>query len=681
MTFVEMRDKLREHFAEMTKNNEPLFFVNLDKMFMWELYLDSFPEGTNEIYRERRYHDCACCRHFIKTVGNAVTLVDNKPVTIWDVELGDDVFQPVFNALAEYVKSYPISDIYYTKEQRIGTPENYENIGGDIHTWNHFYLDLPTYVVNKTNRSNEELKAVIRDRKNVFKRSLDELTTDSIKLVLELIASNSIYRGEEWKFALTEFLKYKEEYSEIPDDEKANWTWLKAVTMSDVVAKIRNHSMGTLLVDISNGESLDVAVTKYEKIVAPENYKRPKGLYTQKQLDALKKDIVDGGYMDFLTRRHANLDDINVRNILFSNKDSAKRIVGGEDIFAQMAKGTKSSVKKFSKVEEIGIEKFIADVLPTVAEVEAYVENKHIVNMVSLIAPVNPEAKSMLKWDNPFSWAYAGNMADSSMKERVKYAGGNVDGDLRFSIQWNDLGVYNGNDFDAHCHEPNGYEIFFGNRDRKSPSKGTLDVDIIQPFKNVPAVENIIYVNKHDMKDGEYHMFVHCYNNRGGKDGFKAEVEFDGVIHTFEYRKPVKNGEKITVAKVTLKNGEFTIKGDFETFANSKEVWGIKTNDFVPVSTIMFSPNYWNEQEGIGNKHYFFMLKDCVNPENPNGMFNEYLGSEWNIHKQALEALGSMCSVQDTEDQLSGIGFSSTKRAELVVKVKGETERIMKIKF
>lgn len=683
MDFNTFRDMIANNFAKISKDATHIFEVEVDKDEFWNLYLDSYPEGTNLIYRKRREYDCSCCRHFIKSFGNVVVIKDNQVHTIWDIDTGDSTFQPVVDAMAKYIKDHVVTNVYVTRFDKIGTHHNYEQTeSGKIIEYDHFYVELPNKFVSRSSSSPEEIKDQYRDVKNVFKRSLTEISMDSLMTVLELISSNTLYKGNEWKGVLEEFVKYKKDFDKLTSDiERDLFAWEKSLKAGAVIGKIRNRSIGVLLVNISEGMDLDKAVSQYEKIVAPSNYKRPKAIFTQKMLDEAKATLSEMGYMDSLKRRYATLDDITINNILFSNKDSANRIAGAEDIFADMAKEASSKPKKFSKLEEVPVETFIRDILPTAKKLEAYIENKHSENMVSLIAPVVADSKTMFKWNNNFSWSYTGNMTDSMMKERVKSAGGKVDGDLRFSIQWNDINTgSDNNDLDAHCITATGKEIYFGNKVDRT-TYGELDVDIITPANHV-AVENITWANRNKMPVGTYKFFVHQFSNRGGRDGFRAEIEFDGQIYSFDYNKELRQGEKVYVAEVTLdRNGNFTIKELLTSTTSSKEIWGLNTNQFVPVSVVCFSPNYWDEQNGIGNKHVFFMLKDCINPEVPNGFFNEFLKEDLMKHKRVFEALGSKMRVTDTDDQLSGIGFCMTKRNDLIVKIKGNVERMLKIKF
>ena len=681
MEFRNFKKRFQENFKNLIKGVDTLFEVNVDKDELWNLYLDSFPAGTNEIYRERREYDCSCCRQFIKAFGNVVVIKENQVHTIWEFDSGSEVFQPVVDALDRFIKSHVVSDVYVSKLIKIGTDYNFEaDEGGKTNRYDHFYIELPDRFVTIDSRSEGEIKGRLRDVRNVFKRSLDEISEESILTVLELIASNTLYKGEEWKAVIQEFLKYKKEYIGVLPEQKDNYAWEKSMKAGPVIGKIRNHSIGTLLVNVSEGMDLDTAVKKYEQIVAPSNYKRPKAIYTKKMLEDAKKKIEELGYMPSLERRFATLDDISINNILFCNKDAQRRISGADDVFASMEKDIAVNPKKFSKVEEVSAEDFVKNVLPTAKEIEVFLENRHSANMVSLIAPKNADAPTMFKWNNGFSWAYAGNITDSDIRENVKSAGGAVDGVLRFSIQWNDMGDWDRNDLDAHCKEPSGEEIMY-NHMRSRGTRGVLDVDVTNPNMNTPAVENITWASKNTMKKGKYLFFVHQFTNRGGKNGFRAEIEFDGNIYRFDYQKELRQNESVPVAEVTFDGQNFAIKELLPSNMSVREVWGVKTNQFVPASVVCYSPNYWDEQNGICHRHYMFMLKGCVNPEMPNGMFNEYLKEELMQHKRVFEALGSKCHVEDCDDQLSGLGFSATKRNDLIVRVKGSIERVIKVKF
>lgn len=683
--FKEFRALIQKHFNEMVKDDAPLFITNADEDKLYDLYLDSFPAGTNPIFRKRREYDCSCCRRFVKNIGKLVSFMDGQMITVWDFDTKSDVYQPVVDALAAYVKTCAVVNPYYISRNMIsngkfGTEMNYEYDADHkaVRTWGHFAVEIPQRFIVRPDDVPTKM-AQWRDSANVFKRSLEELTMDAVDTVLELIAQNSLYRGKEFESLVRGFKIDKRVYDRLPDEKKSAYVWMAPGGMSMNRLRIRNTAIGTLLVNLSEGMDVDAAVTAFEKVVAPANYKRPKAIFTKKMLEDAQKTVTELGYMNSLGRRFATLDDVTANNIMFCNRDAAPRVMGAVNPFEAMAKSLGTDPKKFSRAEEIGIEKFVKEVLPTAAGLELFMENRFSKNMVSLIAPQDKSAPSMFKWPNGFSWAYTGNMADSDIRENVKAAGGKVDGVLRFSIQWNDKpDEWDENDLDAHCVEPNDFEIYFGSK-RDLSTCGNLDVDIIRPIRYKAAVENITWPDIKKMEEGEYSFYVQCFSSRGGKTGFRAEIEFDGNIYSFNYDKPLHGGQNVAVAKVTLKDGKFSIKELLPSSTSTREIWGVNSNQFVPVSVAMYSPNYWDEQTGNGNRHYFFMLKDCVNPEKPNGFYNEFLKADLLQHKRVFEALGSQMAVQSVDDQLSGVGFSETQHNSFIVKVQGATERVLKV--
>lgn len=662
--FIRFKTAISKQIDKMSK--EELFRTNVNKDEIWETYLNSFPEGTNPIFRERTEHDCQCCKQFIRAAGNMVSIVNGELVSIWDIEIGGHN-QVVADALSGLVKSRTVTDVFLHTENHVGTDFNHQEIeGGEIIKWSHFHHELPAKLVKRGVDIGTALSNM-RAAKEVFKRGLDEISTDAVETVLELIEQKSIYRGEEHISIVDLFLKHKKKYSELDIEHQDNYCWVTSVVLGGA-ARIRNTVIGTLLTDISDGIDLDKAVKSFEAKVAPDNYKRPTALITKGMIEKAQKKVEDLGIGDSLQRRYAVTEDITINNVLFADR-SVKKVM---NVFDEMAGETTDNISKMKKIDEVDIGTFIETILPKADTIDVMFENHHSNNLMSLIAPINADSKHIFNWNNNFSWAYSGEVADS-IKERVKRAGGNVNGVLRASLSW-----FNYDDLDIHVKEPGGCHISYENK-RSRISGATLDVDMnVDSNGSRDAVENIVWTDKAKMEEGIYEVFIHNYTPRESIDiGFDVEVEFEGTIHTFHYNKKVVNNVAVARFEYSHKTGIKFIESLPSTQA-SKQAWGITTQKFHKVSMIMNSPNHWDGKK-IGNKHLFFILEGCKNDKKARGFFNEFLKNDLNEHRKVFEVLGSKMKAEESDNQLSGLGFSSTQRNHILCKITGSFTRTIKI--
>ena len=636
----------------------PLFFSNADRNELWDTYINTLTEaGHNEVYRERGEHDCQCCKHFIRKIGNIVAIDGDKLVSIWDIEPTGTFYDATALAMAELTKTKGIRSSFAVEMSDIGTDSNLELLeGGGTQVWEHFFVKVPNELVIRDSEQRSKFIGRSSERAHSLKKAVEVLQLSAAQDVLQLIKDNVLYRGSEFRSSMQFIISTLTEYNSATNKEL--WFWQYSLKHGDRVA-LRNSVIGTLVEDLSTGTDLDSAVKSYETKVAPANYKRTTAIVTPNMIKEAEKTVVSLGIENSLARRPAVITDITVNNVLFADSTAQQQMQG---VFGQLLQGATDNID-VSKAQPIPIETFLTTVVPTATKLEAYLSNNVASsNAMTLVAPVDKDAPSILKWNNNFSWAYNGDVTDS-IKERVKKAGGNVQGALRVSLGWS-----NPDDLDLHMTPPKGRQIYFGDK------QGILDVDMNAYGKSDPVapVENMVYARPSDIPQGKFVVEVHNFNTRGaGNTGFTVEVEYEGKVTTFTYDKHLRRDQQIVAVAFEIKNGVLT----FDTKKSlpctsgelSREVWGLSTCKLHRISAVMLSPNHWDEQ-AVGNKHYFVMLEGFTNDEPVRGFYNEFLSDTLQPHRKVFELLGNKMKVTPDKDQLSGLGFSSTVRNSLVIR-------------
>lgn len=664
-----------------------VYVTGVDGDALYRRYLAAFPAGTNPLFRKQTEHECSCCRHFIRRAGNIVTVDDHGVVrTVWSkaATMAPHPYDVVASVLRDAVLAEDISDLYRVgqKENSFGAAATRSlDAGGRALTWNHLYTgEIPkTLQVASLDQACGEYRTTVQ----VFTRGLVELAPAALDTVLALIEANNLYRGAEHKAAVVQFMAAQKEFQAEEGRVQSRFVWTNAVGPA---SRFRNTVIGTLVQDLSDGVDVERAVASFESKVAPTNYKRTSAVITPAMVKKAMETIEALGLEPALERRFAVIGDISVNDVLWVDGSVKPAMKGGiADTLMQVAttSNPQSTKRDEECAEDIGLEAFVEQVLPTATSVEVLLKGEHLGNLMSLTAPVLPEPKRLFRWSNDFGWSYGGNVTDS-IAERVKKAGGKVEGAvLRISLSW-----FNFDDLDLHILEPAGRgvgavrdHIYFGNK--RGSSGGTLDVDMnAGGGATREAVENVVWSSK--MPDGAYQVIVNNYARRETNDvGFVVEVECGGKLSHYSYNKQVRNRSDVHVVTLHMKEGliDRVETGDPAISASNISMmkWGLSTEQYVQVDMVTLSPNHWGDN-AVGNKHTFFVLRGAKNDEPTRGIYNEFLHPRLEPHRKVFEVIGDKTKCQPTEGQLSGLGFSSTKRTSFLARVQqGRRQRLFNV--
>lgn len=642
-----------------------------DAVGLFDAYLANLPAD------QRQYHNCSCCRAFVKTFGGLVTIDASGRTTpaVWnDLDTADlGTHAQGVAAMHAIVASAQVKGPFLRSLTTWGQLE----AGG----FTHMHVTPPAAILHQhsSTLTARQRMAERRQQFGTLSRGLADYTLAHLRTAVQVLDANAVYRSARFLGAAQFLEKLKSDVEATPNRvARANIIWKALAGAPDGYCYPRSSVIGTLLDDIVAGLPFDDLRRRFESKTAPDVYQHATATPKAGNVERAEKLFAELGLAPALARRYMRVDEVPAfwrataeKPVLATGgamprSDQVFGHVKARDAATATAGGLEVPAAKMTWA------KFRDTILPTAASVEAQVPTSGS-RFAALVTAADAKAPNLLQWNNPSSWYYAAGI-DGEFRRRVEAAGGQYeDVDVRATLIWN-----NRNDLDLMARTPRGYHIYFSQK--RDGAGGYLDVDRNVGGETTEPVENIRWP-RGTAPDGWYHISVWNYNHheRPAQDTpYLLELEVGGQRFTYEGMFGSHDALRVERQVVSFEVRDGKLVGQPSgTAAGGKAsgdatTWGLTPGAYVPVLGIAKSPNLWagDDHKHFGD-HTFFLLAGCRDDQQGRGrgFFTETVRGDLREVRQVLEAHLRAAEIEAVDQPACGLGFAADRDWQLTLRV------------
>lgn len=406
----EFRNQIDTYFS-LRNEHLPVFTTDANGEWednMFSIFLHALPKAAQDHYT------CNCCRDWFRRYAGLVTIDGQGKTTsaVWEVDNSTPrFFREAVAALKASAEASRVTGVFLTDQTCLGNPQTGE--------WTHFHIPVHQEMFWRSKISTPEQRmAELTQDYELLQRSLnDRDMRKAARQALRLLETTEAYRSEKVIGSLKWFVQLMDAIKQIAADggsksQGNNLVWLAVATAPAGFCHVKNGVAGTLVEDLANGVTPEMALRNFEIKMDPLKYRRPTAAPASGQIDQAERLFAKLGLESALKRRYATLDDIAHRLIWRPSSKQRQARPGG--LFNHLRQEPAPREQNVGKPIRITATRFIKTVLAEAEKIEAHVNGRDN-PLYALVTATDPNAQPIFQWDvnpsdpNPVNWfTYSG---------------------------------------------------------------------------------------------------------------------------------------------------------------------------------------------------------------------------------------------------------------------------------